>query len=546
MRRDAVELPEAEILAISELQASQPTMMSTQPAAPAITLMSRVVIALLFSTAFVAGSFVWQGRDGFNMGDEGFLWYGVQRVLAGEVPILDFMSYDPGRYYWSAALMRLMHDDGIMAMRGAATVFQLLGLFVGLLLLLRPKSRLDVPLFTLAAITLTAWMFTWYKVYDTSLAIMLVGILTFVVQEPSRLRFFFAGIGIGFLAVFGRNHGVYGIAGILGVTIYLACKQRKLRGLPSALAVCACGVTLGYLPILVMLIAVPGFAAAFWASIRFLFETGATNLPLPVPWPWSIQIARLPIATAAINVLTGVFFVAILTFSVLSLLWVFRQALLKKPLAPAFVASAMLAVPYAHYAFSRADLIHLGLGIFPFLVGIFLLMQDRSRRMRRLLGAAAASATLVVVLPQHPGWNCLMIESCVAMEIGGSTLKVEPLIGKFVTMLNAVVEQHAPNGKNFLVTPLWSGAYALFNVRSPMWEIYALFKRDSEFQLREIERIKAAQPGFVLVLNIPLDGHEDLRFRNTHPLIEQYVRENFDPMTIENFPPPTFQFYKSR
>jgi hypothetical protein len=47
-------------------------------------------------------------------------------------------------------------------------------------------------------------------------------------------------------------------------------------------------------------------------------------------------------------------------------------------------------------------------------------------------------------------------------------------------------------------------------------------------------------------LDQAVDGREDLRFRNTHPLIEQYVRENFDPMTIENFPPPTFEFYKRR
>jgi hypothetical protein len=541
MRRDAVELPEAEILAISELQASKPAMMSTQRPAPATTLTSRVLIALLFSTAFVAGSFVWQGRDGFNMGDEGFLWYGVQRVLAGEVPILDFMSYDPGRYYWSAALMHLMHDDGIMAMRGAAAVFQLLGLFVGLLLLLRPKSRLDVPLFTLAAITLTVWMYNWFKVYDSSLCLVLIGILTFLVQEPSYKRFFFTGVTIGLVAVFGRNHGVYGVAGVLGVVIYLACRQRSLRGLISGLACFACGIVLGYLPILFMLVAVPGFAAAFWESIRFVTDQGATNLTLPVPWPWLVSVRRLyP------DLLIGILFVAILVFGILGILWVLRQALLRKPVAPPFVAASMLALPYAHYAFSRAELFHLALAVYPLLIGIFILAEDlpKRRRMQGALGAAGVS--LIVALPHNTGWNCRILERCVTMEVGGNTLRVQPLIAGFITMLRSVTEQYASDGRNYLVTPLWPAAYALFDRKSPTWDSHALFPRNKEFELQELDRIKAAKPSFVMLLDQAVDGREDLRFRNTHPLIEQYVRENFDPMTIENFPPPTFEFYKRR
>jgi hypothetical protein len=36
-----------------------------------------------------------------------------------------------------------------------------------------------------------------------------------------------------------------------------------------------------------------------------------------------------------------------------------------------------------------------------------------------------------------------------------------------------------------------------------------------------------------------------LRFRNTHPLIEQFIRDNFDPIQVGN--DPTYhQFYKSR
>jgi hypothetical protein len=79
-----------------------------------------------------------------------------------------------------------------------------------------------------------------------------------------------------------------------------------------------------------------------------------------------------------------------------------------------------------------------------------------------------------------------------------------------------------------------------------MWEIYALFPRADEFQRKEIERIKASSPGFGLVLDVALDGRNDLRFRNSHPAIEQFFRDNFDTVKIGDWSAETFQFYRSR
>lgn len=518
----------------------------TQPQAASSNSTPQILLALVFSTALVVGSFVWQGAYGFNMGDEGFLWYGVQRVQAGEVPLLDFISYDPGRYYWSAALMALFRSDGIIALRIAGAVFQFLGVFVGLLLLARQRSKFDIAIFALMAITLVAWMFNWYKDYDTSLSIILIGVLAFLLQHPSQKRFFLTGVSVGLAAVFGRNHGLYGLAGVLGVVIYLICLQRNAKGLISGLAWCACGVVVGYLPILFMIVALPGFATAFWESIRAILDRGTSSLPVPVPWPWLVPIMQLPRKTAAAEVLTGLFFIAILAFGILSTLWVIRQALLRRPVAPEFVAASMLALPYAHYAFSRAELFHLSLGIFPFLIGIFLLTAELSRRTQRILAFVVTCASLIVVLPEHPGWNCLVIEKCVTMEIGGNTLKIQPLIATFVTNLESTVEEYAPNGRNYLVTPLWPAAYALFKRKSPMFDNHAVFPRTAEFDQKEIERIKAANPSFALILDQAVDGRDDLRFRNGHPLIYKYVRDNFDLVQSSRWHPSIFELYKAR
>ena len=517
----------------------------TQAALPAAGPASRMLLALLVSGALVIGSFVWQGHYGFNIGDEGFLWYGVQRVQAGEVPIRDFMSYDPGRYYWSAAVTGLLHDDGIMALRAAVAVFQLLGLFVALLLLLRGKSGLDATLLILAAIALVAWMFPRHKLFDISLSIILIGILTLLVQHPSRRRFFLAGAGVGLVAVFGRNHGVYGVAGILGVVVYLACRQLNIAALMSGLAYCACGIVAGYLPILVLIAAVPGFGAAFWETIRALFEWRATNLPLPVPWPWLVPVTQLPLATAAADVLTGTLFIAVIGFGVCGLLWIILQALRQRPVAPEFVACSVLALPYAHFAFSRADVSHLAQAIFPFLIGVFVLVKDWSRKARWIVAFAMAGVSLVVMLPLHPGWDCRM-NRCATAAVSGSVLTFDLDTANSLAILKQAAELYAPNGRSFVAAPLWPGAYALFKRKSPMWETYGLFPRRSEFERREIERIKRAEPGFVVVVDIPMDGRDELRFRNTHPLIERFIRDNFDPVTIGDRPPDVYQFYKSR
>ena len=497
-------------------------------AASITNVVKHLPLQVLDLTAFtVFALYRWQGSMGFNLADEGFLWYGAKRVLLGEVPIRDFMAYDPGRYYWSGAIMALLGNSGIMALRVAISIFQAIGLFVGLLLIARNLKKQSFFYVLLSAATLTFWMFPRYKLFDISISILSIWVLAFLVQSPTSRRYFFTGICVGLIATFGRNHGVYAVVGCVGLMLWLNIKRTEGPRLIRAFAVYVSGVIVGFSPILFMTLLVPGFASAFWDSICFQFEIKATNLPLPIPWPWLVNINSLPIGDAVRGVLVGLFFIATIVFGVLSIVWITWQKFHNRQVSSELVSTSFLGLPYAHYAFSRADVDHLALGIFPLLVGCLVLLATLPVKIRWPTALILCTASIWVSHIFHPGWQCYIDKRCVTVEISGSNLQVDPSTANDVALLRNLAGRYAANGESFISTPFWPGAYALLDRKSPMWEIYALFPRTNAFELAEIERLKSARPKFSVVLDLPLDGRNELRFSNTHPLIYQYIHNNF-------------------
>jgi hypothetical protein len=491
--------------------------------------------------AIVTGLFFLQARQNFNLYDEGFLWYGAQRVIAGEVPLRDFQAYDPGRYYWSAAIMTIWGDGGIVALRAATAACQAVGLAIALLLISARTQRPNVLMTILAAATFSVWMYPRHKLFDITLSIALIAALAFMVRGASRKSCFAAGVVVGLAAFFGRNHGVYGVAASIGALIWLASRENAF----NFLAAWAAGVVVGYLPMLAMIVFVPGFATALRDDVLFLFEIKTTNLPLPVPWPWQAGMGPNSPIGAAQDFATGIFFIAILVFGVLGLVFIIRQRLRRKPVAPELVSCVFLSFPYAHFAFSRADIGHLAQGIFPFLVGCFVAARNLRASFKWPLTILLTAASVFVMLPRQPGWECYIVLKCIETDVAGDNLHVEPGNADNVQLLKELVGKYSPDGRSFVVTPFWPGAYPLFGRKSPAWEIFALFPSSEAFQLKEIESIRKANPGFVMVWDFALDGNEGTRFRNTHPLIDRFFHDHFDrlPDSGQN---SGYQIYKPR
>lgn len=491
--------------------------------------------------------FLLQGKVGFNLWDEGFLWYGVQRTFFGEVPILDFMAYDPGRYWYSAFFMKIMGDSGIVTLRISIFIFQTLGLFSALYFLrscLNRYSFLNIFYFVCSASVFTVWMFPQYKVYDMSASIFLVAATTFVIEKPSNLRYFLMGVVLGGVAIIGRNHGLYGAVGNFLAILYLTIFSRKDKGQIRALDFLKAfrywvsGVLVGYSPLIFYALYNPDFGRAFYENILYMFEIKTTNLSLPVPWPWKVRFDFNEWADSLARLFVGIFFVLLPCLEVMGVISFFSQKVFrlfwgKIQVSPVLAAATFIGFPYLHYMFSRADIYYLAFAIFPFLIAVLYLLGQASKKIKFWGTGIFLWISCIMMFPIHPFWQCYSASrqniEWPKTEVGRDVLTVEPWSKQNLDLVKKLVDQYAcrPRGVPFLTIPFWPGGYALFEIKSPIWEVYPLWKRSEDFEKKEIERIKKFQPRFILLYDIPLDRVEERRYRKTHPLTIKYIEENF-------------------
>ena len=249
--------------------------------------------ALGLAVALPLVEFVLFGDVDLSLQDEGFLWYGAQRVLAGEVPQRDFQAYDIARYYGSAAWILITGSDGVMALRlgHAALGSACLVLVTWLVRSARvPSSAWAV----LVPVMFWVWLAPYFKLSDSFAVLLMVAGVSGLLRRPTPWRWAALGGCLGVAGTIGINHGAYGVAAALLATARLWHVDRATVT-PAALGALLLGGLVGYLPVLAFHVAAPGFAAAFFDQIAQLFESGATNIALPLPRldaPWRAATAR--------------------------------------------------------------------------------------------------------------------------------------------------------------------------------------------------------------------------------------------------------------
>jgi hypothetical protein len=497
---------------------------------------SYVVQLALIACALSIGWFLYDGNVRVNLADEGYLWYGSYAMRKGQVPIRDFAAYDPGRYFWTAAWSYVL-GEGVVSQRLACVFFQCLGVFAGLLAARRLSRNWAFLCFV--ALMFCAWMHPRYKVFEQSIALMFVYAAVLLLERPTLRRHFAVGIFGGLMAFFGKNHGAYHVAAF-GLLITLAAWNAGWPAWFQRLAVWVGGMLLGYLPQWLMCLFVPRYFRSLMDNIGEIFKKG-TNLATKVPWPWRVPEDYTSWWRFA-AICEGLFYVALPLFLVLALVRAFMLGRRGLAIHPVFAAVACVTLPYTHYVFSRPDVVHLSHGAPLLCLGVIALAFTLPRwntAWGAYLAAVLAFASLAANASQY---GCVVRwvsppGTLFPIDVSGERMTAQRLPAQILSSAYKLAHTLAKPNEPILFLPHMPGLYPFTGRLSPTRQTYFIFPATPEEDRALLAEIEAARVQWVLLHDYPLDGREDLRFSQAHPIVFDFFVKNFEAVPMNSLPP---------
>jgi hypothetical protein len=492
----------------------------------------------LLAAAAASVVFLLQWHYGFNWSDEGWLWYISQRTSLGQVPVRDVFSYDPGRYYWSAAIFKLLGGRGFFEQLVASYLFGIVGLAVAYIALVRagvPRGW-RIALLILLALVLG---YPRHKVYEQTLSLLCASGITYVLSAPEKLkRWFLYGFATGLAAFIGRNSGLYfAFAGLLALA-YLKSVGARIPALHT-LGTWLGGIALGYSPIFFMMIFVHGFAPAF---VRSVLLTPRWSWPLPIPFPWASHIRRLHGLDKLQRFAVSWLCIAV-PVSYAITVW---KGLRTRPSGPQLLAlgATFAGIGYLHHGFYHADFGHISQAVGPFVLvagAVCSTLWIGGERRRALLYFAAGY--LLILLCWLPSEPLVMHFRGKVLSDPGPVAEIEMYGKKFevyaeqAQVMNAVQGMFRACGDrdgSFFEAPYYPGLYAFLGTRSPSWDVYYLWPRSEQVQKQEIESLEQNRTSLVLMNRVAsFDRPTWLTIDSTNPLLPKYIEEHYQRIPME-------------
>ncbi len=498
---------------------------------------------ILLAALITISASLLQADIGLNTSDGGFLWYGTLRVLEGEVPMVDFRAYDPGRYYWCAAWTWFL-GDGLIDLRRAVSIMQFVGLSGGLLVASRViRNRFILGLFGLL---MAVWMFPQHKYFDSTLAISGVYVAVRLLENPSVRRLFITGLFVGLSAFIGRNHGLYLLLGFVLIIVYIHWKVVPLSMFKSFRALFS-GIFIGYSPMIAMMIFIPNFFDEFWYSLLLLVSNKTTTIPVQTPWPWLADFTSSSWLLMGLQISLGIAFLLFFIFytAAWGYVWFSKSS---KPCnaRTVLIASAFIGVFYMHHGFSRADVGHMAGAIHPILLGLIALVYIVIKKYEHMPMRHAVCQWIglgvigMVLFPPTLLGNAFFEKKLslqgkyVPYQIKDEQLSIVWWSADYLTVIRETMQAYVGDKEAYvLIAPAEPALYPILGYKSPVWDIYMTLPNTPERQQAMIEQIENKKVKWALISTLPPAADERLLLERAEPILWSYLMERFEPVEIE-------------
>jgi len=490
------------------------------------------IIACVSVVSVVAVFFMLTWDYQFSMADGNFYRYGVQRVLAGDIPIRDFYAYDPLRYYWTAGLVKIVGVESVFMVRLGGWLFFTFPvvLIVRHVLEVTKKNWVQQIAISISLASLfVVWNLSAHKAFDVAASLWIILLLLYLQRSRALKNWFFCGFLLGFIALIGRNHGLYGTISVLILFGIMAGSKPGGQLSFEKISTFIAGGIVGYLPNLIALVFVDGYGVAFIDTIRLLIAESRTNLALPVPWPWLVDFAGAGVILGSSLWVLGLFFVAVLVYPPFMTLVVLRKGkTLPENTKALLIASILGGLVYLHYIFSRADYQHLALGIYPLIFGISVLVLSVNSRLKILSLWALTAASVFALSIKMSYFTALAYGyQTVQLELGNEKINVYAPIEETFKPLILLTSNMKAGGYSFLALPHLMGLHAIHKQHMIVHNIYPIWPSLGDEEARDIGRIDSFRPDFIIISNHPMDDSEDHRFNVIRSKTFQWIEQNY-------------------
>jgi hypothetical protein len=139
------------------------------------------------------------------------------------------------------------------------------------------------------------------------------------------------------------------------------------------------------------------------------------------------------------------------------------------------------------------------------------------------------------VVPGYEKWKAKS-SPYAQVRIQGDSLWVPETTAKTIEGLFSMERNYFSLGGEIMAAPHLPGAHSLLGRKSPLRQTYFFFPETEERQRTMITEMDEKNVRWVILGEGTLDGREDLRFRNTHPLVWRHIMDAFEPVPGETLP----------